>query len=519
VNRLIFLLLLAVFAKQIAWSVFVPLWQTPDEQAHYGQVNFTSELNINELTTQNQSKEIASSENFLGVMRDSLGNNRYTYHPEFNIPYSNSVTGIYENEIKRIPKLNRTEFVFKEATNYPPLYYRIAAGVNNLVKEGSLFDRVFAARILSGLILCAIVYFVFKTSRLIKNNHEALVLAILVGWQPMLTFVHSGVTSDTLFNLLFTCLICVGIKIIAQGISVTKLLAALVIIILGFMTKPQANIMVFAFFPSIVISLFKQGKIKFNRQFIILLAVALAVIIIGMHQILSQFLLTGGIRIPNTEGGLINLSVTPLEHVQFTLNHTYREVLPWYWGVFRWLSLGLPDWLRQVTNLLTLTSFVGIILYLFNQFRRRTIDSQFWIVIYSLISIFVYFIAISIFDFGFRQSHGFSFGIQGRYFFPVIFPQMIIFLIGLQELVPFKWRSNLGKLLAMGMIGLSIGAFFWLVGSYYQLQWPVFFIQASQYKPVWIKFPINLLILLMYIISSAFILGTWLKIFYDKKTS
>lgn len=514
-NKLLVILLATVLIKQIAWSAFIPLWQTPDEQAHYGQVNFTSELNRNELTTLNQSKEIAISEKLLGVDRDQFGNNKYTYHPDFNLSYAGGLEGIGEVEIKNISQHDRKVFVFQEATNYPPLYYRIAAVINNLFHTGSLIDRVFAVRFLSGILLVIMTYTTYRTYRMIGNETEAGVLAILVGWQPMLTFVHSGVTSDTLFNLLFTILIYLGIKVIVRGVDLVSLVSALIIIALGFATKPQANIMIFALLPAVVIRLWTNKKIREIGEIRVIGVMGGLVILVGLQQILGQ-ILSGGIRIPNTEGVYFDPSVTPLEHLKFTLVHTYKEVLPWYWGIFRWLSLGLPNSLRQITNLLTIASFGGILVYLWRRIKDKSLDSRFWVVLYSLSVILIYWVALTVFDYGFRQSHGFSFGIQGRYFFPVILSQMIIFLVGLQNFFPEKWHARVGKLLGVGMIVLNMVVFFWVTSSYYQLSWPTFFLQASQYKTPWLKYPINLVILSAFVASSIILMKFILK---EKKST
>ena len=43
VKKFLFLLLLATLFKEIIWSLFVPLWHTPDEQAHFGHVAYLAE--------------------------------------------------------------------------------------------------------------------------------------------------------------------------------------------------------------------------------------------------------------------------------------------------------------------------------------------------------------------------------------------------------------------------------------------------------------------------------------------
>jgi len=87
--------------KQLLWISYIPIWHFPDEQAHFGEVQNYAEGNpINPASSNNTAREIDESEILLSTKRDSLGNNLYIYHPEFNIPYSDSKMGIYENQIK-----------------------------------------------------------------------------------------------------------------------------------------------------------------------------------------------------------------------------------------------------------------------------------------------------------------------------------------------------------------------------------------------------------------------------------
>lgn len=464
---------------------FLPLFQTPDEQAHFAQVQNKAELGVDFLPAPNTSQEILFAEDKLGVLRDNRGNNLYTYHPEFNLSYSPITVGLQEKPIGSLPRADRKIFTINESTAYPPLYYQVGSVFYKLFDSGSLFDRVFSVRLVAVLSLVALSTVAYFIGRLLfANEIAALSLSVLVGFQPMLTFVHSGVTSDALFNLIFGVFLFLCLRLLNRGLNILDLGLVAGTVIVSFWTKPQANIMAFILVP-LLFFLAIRGRVR-NIKTILLITVAAGLSLFGLYSRLSH----GRSIFLETESGKSVLISLPsvLEHLQFTLNHTYREVLPWFWGVFRWLSLGLPGWLRQTTNLLTLGSFVGFIMYIV---KRRDIK-----IIFLAFSLVVYFLAITAFDYGFRQAHGFSYGIQGRYFFPVIIPFMAIFLVGLRPL---------GRLLPIGMIITNILVFFWVTGSYYALAWPTFFIQASQYKPIWLKYPINFIILALFLIGSLFI--------------
>lgn len=509
--KLFYLILITVFIKQLAWVTFLPLWQTPDEQAHYGQVNFTAETGQTKLTGDNISQEIYLSQQILGTNRDNAGNNRFTFHPEFNSDYSPTIIGPQELTINSLGKEIRTTFVFAEATNYPPLYYQMSGATTYLVYDGTLFDRVFIVRIFTALTLVALVVVAYKTGKLIfQAETMALVLSMLVGFQPMLSFVHAGVTSDTLFNLIFALFFYQSLLLIKNGLGLVNIGTILILSYLAFLTKPQANIMVFIIVPLLIFVLLPRIKelptIIKTKQFIFISGLVVILFWLLTSTIVSR--LQAGVSIfPETEGGGHYSFVTPLEHIRFTLYHTYHEVLPWYWGVFRWLSLGLPEIARKLTNWTMMLSFAGFAIYIVRTIVRRDFSFKSQANFFAAVTAIIYFAAITAFDYGFRLSHGFSFGIQGRYFFPIILSQMLLSLVGLTWFLKKPWQDLVGLLLAGGMIGLSLVSFVWVVGTYYSPLWPDFFIQASQYKPYWLKYPINLGIIILFATSTGMLLA------------
>ena len=79
------------------WTAAVPVFHTPDEQAHFAQLEYMAENHVDSVSSPNNlSREIAVSEELLGTRRNDMGNNKFTYHPEYKIEYTNSFLGKYE---------------------------------------------------------------------------------------------------------------------------------------------------------------------------------------------------------------------------------------------------------------------------------------------------------------------------------------------------------------------------------------------------------------------------------------
>jgi len=117
---------------------------------------------------------------------------------------------------------------------------------------------------------------------------------------------------------------------------------------------------------------------------------------------------------------------------------------------------------------------------------------------------------IIIWDYYFRLDHGFSFGLQGRYFFPLVVAHFAILLIGLKTLFEFIFRSfaKWGYLVLISAVLIfNDVSLFFLSTSYYSTSGiEVFARQASQYKPEMIKgLPIFMIVLLIIISQIIFI--------------
>ena len=166
-NSLLKLLLVATFFNTLSWIVLIPIWQYPDEQAHFAQVQNVAEQGYRPTGPSDTSLEIAISEKILGTERDNMGNNKFTYHPEYKIPYSKTTYGPQEYEILNLDKFSRITLVKREATLNPPLYYFFGSIIYKIFYNGNLFTRVFAVRFLSLVLFLVTIYLSFQIGKLI----------------------------------------------------------------------------------------------------------------------------------------------------------------------------------------------------------------------------------------------------------------------------------------------------------------------------------------------------------------
>lgn len=456
-RKVIKLILILTLIKSLVWALFVPMWHFPDEQAHFGHVAYLAEggpLPMGRTNDLNQ--EIAISEQRLGTYRNKYGNNDFTYRPEYRLEYTDTDTGKYEEEIKNLPLSTRTDYRDPESAYYPNFFYRVSGWIYHLFYSQDLFIRVFAVRIFWLFTHALMVYWAWRIGQLVfvKDRLAALAVPVLTSFQPMLSFVAAGVTSDNLHNALFTGVVYFCLKL-SQRFDWRTLLGLAVVMFLGYLTKPQ---------------------------FLIALGIIVPVLLWRRRRWL--WLAAGGAvwlywqgKLPYFDGaGLARPDYSLWQHLKYTAEHTFREVLPWYWGVFRWLSLTLPRWVNQVMMRLLLLAGIGLVIKLW----RRKFEPGFWLIVWSAA---IYFLALFIWDFQQVRNAGFPFGMQGRYYFPVLVPHMVLLVMGIKEI----W-SGLVKPLLLWFVVLNWIAWYWVIASYYSTaNGKIFILQASQYKPDFAK--------------------------------
>jgi hypothetical protein len=263
---------------------------------------------------------------------------------------------------------------------------------------------------------------------------------------------------------------------------------------LGFITKPQFLIAFVIVLPIVIYWLIR--KKQFLLFFLFFGGLLFFSFILGQQYILDLWKIIKLGKLPYFDGtGSARPDYNLWQHAVYTANHTFREVLPWYWGVFRWLSLSLPRWVNQVMMRLLLLAGIGLIIKLW----RRRFEPGFWLMIWSA---GVYFLALFLWDWQQIRNAGFPFGIQGRYYFPVIVPHMILLIMGIKELIP-RITYYLLLIIDYWFILLNWIALSWVTASYYDASnFKTFIIQASQYKPAFAKGAWLVSVIFLYVILT-----------------
>ncbi len=482
------------------WSLLTPIFEFPDEQAHIGTVSFLSkEGRIPVGPELDMTIEMAETQKLLGVFRNHLGQNSYTYHPEHHVSYSETYMGLEEAQIMSLntPDL-RSSYVATEAARYPRLYYDYLHFWHDLVGESDIMVRSFAMR-LAGLLfvgLTAIVLYRLGL-QLFGSQLSALILTMLVLLQPMYSFLSAGVNSDNLHNLLFAVLIYLGLQITRVGLKPNLLLGSALIIALDIATKPQGYLGV------IVIVLAIMTHIISTRQWhkIIWLGV---IALIGFFVIFHQANpYRSWIITPNQSGSSLT------DFVSFSFNKLVAQNIVWYWGVFKWLGIVLPPIYWQIANRLVVIAGIGLMVYLYRFIKKQAVVTPPPATVFLFLTSLVYALAIYYFDYQYVRTVGYSIGVQARYLFPTISAHMALLMIGILSLANSqKVQGWLLRGLGIFIIWMQLGGIWRLITSYYDVaSIQLFITQASQYKPAYAKGEWWYLWISLYVLSLVYL--TW----------
>jgi len=483
------LLLIAAFLNGLLWSILIPIWQYPDEQAHFSQVQYISEFGIktNTAARNNTSREVAVLENILGTNRDSSGNNKYTYNPSYNYAYSETNNGYFEDFVKNLDFAERVTLVKQEATTNPPLYYVGAAAIYKTVYLLDIFYRIYAVRFFSLLIFLATLYVAFLISKeVFQDRNTGNVYVALIAFMPMLVFASTGILPDTLTNFLFTLSLLILLKIISSGIDMSKGMLLAAVLALGFITRQQFIIIM----PCVLLAIYwsLNKKIIHISKFGILMC-ALALMYYLINNIGTTVPIIAEFRIPDASiFSIKSISLDTLSsYTNIAFSTYYHQTFAWYWGVYRWLSLTLPASFYVFIKIILSISLLGLLVESVAIVRQKKINILNQKIIYLSICAIIYFMVFIVGDFLFFSKNGYSFGIQGRYFFPMVSIHVILLLKGLKEIssrFTKRYRDLFIFVILIMQITFNNLSLYYVATSYYSSQsLNTFIVQASQYKP------------------------------------
>jgi 4-amino-4-deoxy-L-arabinose transferase-like glycosyltransferase len=468
-NNLVLILLLAgIFVNGIIYSLVIPLWQNNDELEHLAYTAFLVEekkMPITVASAPSTDTDLTLSDE-LRIADELLQNNQISQaasahklliHQTFNKALTQKQIGAALGSLDRhIPAGRYTN----PTAGYPPLYYALEAIPYGIFYHASILTRSEAMRIFNILFLLVTVFFTYKTTLLVfKNKTAALTVAALVGFLPRFSFTSAGLDNDQLLISLSTILIYLLLKYLPEKLTIKKSLLLGLVFGLGLLSKQQFIVFILLLAIFFLIKFFREKKfaaLTYSMAIIAILALAISGWWYFGHYPTGSgsSLITGAISHPVNAhligtGLLIKAVVLRYFYLFLTYFSSFGcchefSLAPFYQALFA-MSAGL--------------GFFGLLFFCLDLKRYdKSQKTSFFMLVLAMLMLegaYLYIFCKQLLATGVIP----GFPIDGRYLYPVIAPLTILFVFGLQKLLPERLHRFLYIFLIFGIIiinGLSL---------------------------------------------------------------
>jgi 4-amino-4-deoxy-L-arabinose transferase-like glycosyltransferase len=470
--------MLVALANGLAWSLIVPPFQVPDENAHYAYVQQVAERGT-------LPRQLAPGSG-LSQREDRTIDALLTFgivgHRENPAP---------ETEAQQlvIDQIGRENLPAKgsgdalSATPNPPLYYALEAIPYKLVPSGKVLDKLAAMRCLSALMgaLTVLLVFMFLRELLPGTPWAWPAGALLVAFQPLFGFISGGVNNDDLLYLAGAGLLWALARAFRRGL--TPLNGALIggLLAVGLVTKFTMLGLVPAAALAVLLLVWRAWRSDRRRALLgACWALGLAAAPVLLYVVLNRFVwsrsaLPGGVgSVPGAGGRTFNL------HEEFT--HVWQLFLPHLWmnaqfryspfwetwfkgfvGRFGWLDYDFPAWVYEVAkyvSLLVCALALGELVKSRDALRRRLGELSVYVL--ALLGVCV---AIGVQSYRFLVANGGVFE-QARYLLPLLALYGAVIALAVR-FGGRRWGPAIGAALVVLAIGHDLFAQAITIARYY----------------------------------------------------
>jgi 4-amino-4-deoxy-L-arabinose transferase-like glycosyltransferase len=223
-------------AAAVCWALVVPPWQGPDEISHFSYVQCLSETghpptldaNRHQLSTDQQYAMEAALSDRIKADRNAKP------------PWSQEARDQWAAAERQAPASQSDGCGRATTSGYSPLYYGLASVGYLVFDQGSIFDAVFGARLISALLGALTVLLVWLFARELFGPQPWLVntAALMVALLPQFGFISGMVNNDALVNALGALELLLLTRGLRRGITVRLAVAIGVTLAVGYLAKP-----------------------------------------------------------------------------------------------------------------------------------------------------------------------------------------------------------------------------------------------------------------------------------------
>jgi 4-amino-4-deoxy-L-arabinose transferase-like glycosyltransferase len=240
----------------VAWALFLPPWQSPDESQHFAYAQTLAERF--QLPGDRTRKTISTEQ--------GLADNRSRTGREGRIPgaeWRSQAFAAWQREQARLPASARRDGGGRNtAAANPPLYYLYVALPYRVFDGSSIFGRLLAMRLWSGLLLLvtATATWLLAGELLGRSRTLQLAAAATAGLVPMTAFMTASVNPDGLLYAMWSVVVWLGVRVLRRGLGPADAAGLCAALGLAVTTKATSYALVPAVVLALVIGLWRLRR-------------------------------------------------------------------------------------------------------------------------------------------------------------------------------------------------------------------------------------------------------------------
>ena len=423
-QRWLLVIFSSYFLLAVGYSLLMPIWEAPDEGAHYHLAWHLARKDDYASLKSNYEASQPRTFYYLGswVVRvlDKI-------NPDFSNYY-------FPKEFKYNIRIPERRFDWN-AKNY-----RFLLGVYILRWLNILFGAL-------------ALWLNWKSFKLITFDKPALCLAALAlaALTPQYLHIMSSVNNDALGTVAGALLFFLSIRVAKEPASWLALLLIILAIVLPLTTK----LTVLPISAAVLIIIAGKWFSNFRQKRWVIISCLMILFCAGiLYFFFSETIQTAAHEVNWRLFSLRKKGIT-VDYLKTISN----QIIQTYWGKVGWLAVGLPAW---IVNSLTALGFAGISIQVGRLIKLRTKEPQFtfWAVT-CLIALFtILAVARNALTTG---------ATQGRLLFPAIGAISLLMVSGWHAVIPERYQRKLPLIIIIFMTGCTLILwYFGVLPVYYQ---------------------------------------------------
>ena len=486
---------LVALTVRVLWLLLTPPWLAPDEPDHYTYVAHIVEQGRLPYPIlpglPGYPNEITTSASLTLVPKLSAGISN-TAEPELAFfPVEHDYTSARDYRGSRVDRVSGDG---ARATTYPPLYYLLAAPFYRVAYDTPVLTRLYAVRFGSAVFGALAPVFGYLLAYEIRRSRLwGVVVGLGMALMPMLAFISASVNNDAILFPLCTALCWLLVRLWRQSRPVPGLMFTLGVVMgLTIVTKPTGFGVLLTVAALVLLHVVVQ--IWRARETVRAQAGGLALGVLGVLLVSGPWAiyrrLVVDVKPPTSSEGatawlrgvFTSFSVSaadptpvvaPPPPPMYSLSEYFAVISKhgpdhwqWlfvrsFWGTFGWLDEPMPAPSYVAIEIFIVIGLIGAVGVLLFQPRHR--PGMLLALALVLGQTMFLFIGADYYEV-FRRA-GFELGLQGRYFFPILAPYLLLLLSGWHYLLGGR-RVGL-RLAPVAMCAVLLVAFGTILAAYY----------------------------------------------------